>query len=57
MFVPSSRGAYQNIGPAHEYELVYEPEAGQGGAAKFVYADRRTLFVDVPFTFKDVPLP
>jgi hypothetical protein len=44
-------------GAAHEYELVYEPEDGQGEAAKFVYADRRTLFIEVPFTLKDVPLP
>ncbi len=44
-------------GAGHEYELVYEPEKGQGGAAKFVYSDRRTLFIEVPFTLKDVPLP
>jgi outer membrane protein assembly factor BamB len=44
-------------GAAPEYELVYEAEAGQGEAAKFVYADRRTLFIDVPFTLQDVPLP
>jgi hypothetical protein len=45
------------VGAAHEYELIYEPEAGQGEAAKFVYTDRRTLFIDVPFSLKDVPLP
>ncbi len=44
-------------GAAHDYELVYEPEAGQGEATRFVYTDRRTLFLDVPFTLKDVPLP
>jgi hypothetical protein len=44
-------------GAGHEYELVYEPGAGQGEAAKFVYSDRRTLFIEVPFTLKDVPLP
>jgi outer membrane protein assembly factor BamB len=44
-------------GAAHEYELVYEPESSQGEAAKFVYADRRTLFIEVPFTLRDVPLP
>jgi outer membrane protein assembly factor BamB len=44
-------------GAAHEYELVYKPETEQGEAAKFVYSDRRTLFIDVPFTLKDVVLP
>jgi len=44
-------------GAAHEYELVYEPGTGMGAAAKFVYADRRTLFIDVPFRLNDVPLP
>jgi outer membrane protein assembly factor BamB len=44
-------------GAAHEYELVYEADEGQTEAAKFVYTDRRTLFIDVPFTLKDVPLP
>ena len=44
-------------GSAVEYELVYEPGAGVGAAAKFVYADRRTLFIDVPFTLKDLALP
>ncbi len=44
-------------GAAHEYELVYEPAAGTGPAAKFVYADWRTLFIDVPFRLKNVPMP
>ena len=44
-------------GATHEYELVYKPETEQGEAAKFVYSDRRTLFIDVPFTLKDVVLP
>ncbi|HKI32579.1 MAG TPA: PQQ-binding-like beta-propeller repeat protein [Gemmataceae bacterium] len=44
-------------GAAHEYELVYEADDGQTEAAKFVYTDRRTLFIDVPFTLRDVPLP
>jgi outer membrane protein assembly factor BamB len=44
-------------GAAHEYELVYQPEADQGEAARFVYLDRRTLFIEVPFALKDVPLP
>jgi outer membrane protein assembly factor BamB len=44
-------------GAGHEYELVYEAQAGQGEATTFVYSDRRTLFIEVPFTLKDVPLP
>jgi hypothetical protein len=44
-------------GAAQEYELTYQPEAGQGEAAKFVYSDHRTLLIDVPFVLKDVPLP
>ena len=50
-------GTGVRAGAGHEYELVYEPEAGQGEAARFVYSDRRTVFVEVPFTLKDVPLP
>jgi hypothetical protein len=49
---PSRRGA-----PAQEYELTYQPEDGQGAAAKFVYRDHRTVILDVPFLLKDVPLP
>jgi hypothetical protein len=45
------------VGAAHEYELTYEPEPGQAEAAKFVYSDRRTVLIDVPFALKDVPLP
>jgi outer membrane protein assembly factor BamB len=44
-------------GAGHEYELVYEPRSGQGVAQTFVYSDRRTLYIEVPFTLKDVPLP
>jgi hypothetical protein len=44
-------------GAAQEYELLYQPQAAQGEASRFVYTDRRTLFIDVPFTLKDVPLP
>jgi outer membrane protein assembly factor BamB len=44
-------------GAAHEYDLTYQPEAGQSEAARFIYQDRRTLFVEVPFVLKDVPLP
>ncbi len=44
-------------GAAREYDLTYEPESGQGAAARFVYSDRRTVFLEVPFVLKDVPLP
>jgi outer membrane protein assembly factor BamB len=44
-------------GAAHEYEFLFEAEAGQGEPARFEYVDRRTLFVEVPFLLKDVPLP
>jgi hypothetical protein len=44
-------------GAAHEYELTYEPGPGQAEAAKFVYSDRRTVLIDVPFAFEDVALP
>jgi hypothetical protein len=47
----------RRVGDAEEYELTYQAEAGQGEAAKFVYTDRRTVLLDVPFVLKDVPLP
>jgi hypothetical protein len=47
----------RRVGAAQEYELTYEPEPGQGRPAKFVYTDRRTVSLEVPFTLKDVPLP
>ncbi len=43
-------------GAAHEYEFLYEAEAGQAEPARFEYSDRRTLFVEVPFALKDVLL-
>ncbi len=41
---------------AHEYEFSYLLE-DQGEPMKFEYRDRRVLFVEVPFTLKDVTLP
>jgi hypothetical protein len=41
---------------AHEYEFTYLLE-DQGEPTKFEYRDRRVLFVEVPFTLKDVTLP
>jgi hypothetical protein len=45
------------VGTAMEYELTYRPAAGVGAAARFVYRDRRSAIVEVPFTLKGVPLP
>jgi hypothetical protein len=47
----------KRAGGAQEYELTYQPGARQGEAARFIYRDRRTVLVEVPFTLKDVPLP
>jgi hypothetical protein len=45
-------------GSVQEYELTYEPVAeGQGPPTWFVYRDRRSALLEVPFTLKDVPLP
>jgi hypothetical protein len=44
-------------GAVQEYELTYEPNAGQGAPLWFVYRDRRSAIIDIPFSFKDVPLP
>lgn len=44
-------------GAARELELTFQPQPGQQSAARFVYTGRRTTLVEVPFTFKDVPLP
>jgi hypothetical protein len=41
---------------AHEYEFSFLVD-DQDEPAKFVYRDRRVLFVEVPFTLKDVTLP
>ncbi len=41
---------------AHEYELTY-PLEDRDEPTKFVYRDHRVLFVEVPFTLKDVTLP
>lgn len=49
-------GTGRTEGLAAEYELEYQPEKGQGRAESFVYRDRRTVILDVPFAFKNVPL-
>jgi hypothetical protein len=47
----------KRAGNAQEYELTYRPRWGQGTPARFLYRDRRTAVVEVPFTLKDVTLP
>ena len=42
-------------GTAVEYELTYQA-SGTAEPARFIYRDRRTVFLDVPFVLKDVPL-
>jgi hypothetical protein len=42
-------------GRAWEFTLTYQP--GRGVPARLVYVGRRTVSIDVPFTFKDIPLP
>ncbi len=47
----------KRAGAARELELAFKPADGQGDPAKLVYRGRRTSVVEVPFAFKDVPLP
>lgn len=42
---------------AFELRLTFHTEAGQKQADRLVYLGRRTVLLDVPFAFKDVPLP
>jgi hypothetical protein len=39
-----------------EYELTFQVQEGQGEPAKLVFTGSRVLTIDIPFTFKDVPL-
>jgi hypothetical protein len=39
---------------AQEYELTYQADAA--APLRFVYRDRRSALIEVPFTLKDVPL-
>jgi hypothetical protein len=46
-------------GLARSYTLTFRPRAFQGRVspdARLVYKGRRTVFIEVPFAFKDVPL-
>jgi hypothetical protein len=40
-----------------EQSLTFRATQGQGEPVKLVYSGRRLVTVDVPFVFKDVPLP
>ena len=42
--------------PTRTYTLVYKPGKDEKGPVKLVYRDRRSAFVEVPFTLHDVPL-
>jgi hypothetical protein len=52
----ATRAVYtgKHTATAQEYELTYP--AAPGAALRFVYRDRRSAIVEVPFTLKDVPL-
>jgi hypothetical protein len=43
-------------GPSRVYSLVYKPDKDGMGPVKLVYRDRRSAFVEIPFTLRDIPL-
>jgi hypothetical protein len=45
----------KHSGPVQEYELTYGPAAGRT-PARFIFRDRRSAVIDIPFTLKDVPI-
>jgi hypothetical protein len=47
---------FDSNGPSRVYTLVYKPDKNDQGPAKLVYRDRRSAFVEIPFTLRDVPL-
>jgi hypothetical protein len=47
---------YDSNGSSRVYTLIYKPDKSDKGPATLVYRDRRIVFVEVPFTLKDVPL-
>lgn len=53
----SSKVAVNDGKPVKEYTLTFQPQAGQGKAAKLVYEAVRSVVVEVPFAFADVPVP
>jgi hypothetical protein len=42
---------------AAEYEMVYQPQKGQGEPVKLVFFGRSVVALDIPFTLKNVTLP
>jgi hypothetical protein len=46
----------KRAGGAREYELTFRPTVEGQAAARFVYRDRQTAIVEVPFVLRDVPL-
>jgi hypothetical protein len=46
----------KRAGNASEYEFVYRSKPGLGEPFRFVYTDRRSAVIEVPFTLTDVPL-
>jgi siroheme synthase len=53
----SSKQAVVNGNAVKEYTLTFQPQVGQGKAAKLVYEAARVATVEVPFALADVPLP
>jgi hypothetical protein len=47
---------HDSNGSSRVYTLCYKPDKNDKGPAKLAYRDRRSVFVEVPFTLKDVPL-
>jgi hypothetical protein len=57
-----TRASYtgKHTATSQEYELTFRratPAGMTGEAVRFVYRDRRTAVLEVPFTLRDVPLP
>jgi hypothetical protein len=47
----------KNQGALQEYEVTYLPAEGQAAPTWFVYRDRRSAVVEIPFTLRNVPVP
>src|SRR6266545_941581 len=55
--VAAAANTNKRQGAVQQYELTYLPAEGQGPPMWFVYRDRRSAIIEVPFSLKDVPLP
>ena len=53
----SSKQAMHNGAAVKEYTLTFQPQVGQGKAAKLVYEAARAATVEVPFALAEVPVP